>query len=313
MEMASNFLVTGGAGFIGFKLAKRLLQYGHEVVIVDNLITGSMDNVPEGAKFVYMDLANENHYYKLDWFHPDAIIHLAGQSSGETSHESPINDLDINTKATILLGNWALNQKCKRLIFASSVSVYGDGVTPGEAMSEKDPPQPKSFYGCSKLASEYYLHVFNQSYGLNTTSFRFFNVYGAGQNMKNMKQGMVSIYLSYILFHRSLLVKGPLERYRDFVYVSDVVDLLVNSIEDQRTYDGIFNVGSGRKTYIRGLIDKMLSIVNKPGFPIEEAAGTPGDTFGSLADVSHIKERLNWEAKVSLEVGLEEMVEFYSR
>ena len=310
--MAGKFLVTGGAGFIGSNLARRLIDGGHEVVVADNLLTGSMENMPHNARFVYLDLANENHYYKLDGFKPDAILHLAGQSSGQISHESPINDLDINTKGTILLGNWAIRQNCKRLIFASSVSVYGDGVAPGKAMTEKDPPQPKSFYGCSKLASEYYLHVFNQSCGLNTTSFRLFNVYGPGQNMKNMKQGMVSIYLSYILFHQSLLVKGSLNRYRDFIYVSDVVDLVVNSIDDERTFDSFFNVGTGRKTHIHELIDKMLSIVDKPDFPVEEADGTPGDTFGSLADVSYVKEKLNWEAKMSLDEGLAEIARFHS-
>ncbi|UCE06634.1 MAG: NAD-dependent epimerase/dehydratase family protein [bacterium] len=309
--MAEKFLVTGGAGFIGSHISKRLLDEGHEVVIADNLLTGSMENVPEGAKFIYIDLANENHYYKLDWFCPKAILHIAGQSSGEISHESPVSDLDINTKATILLGNWSRKQHCNRILFTSSVSVYGDGVAPGKPMSEIDEPLPKSFYGCSKLSSEYYLRVFNQSYEVNATSFRLFNVYGPGQNMQNMKQGIISIYLSFVLFQECLLVKGSLERYRDFVYISDVVDLMVSSIGDERTFNKIFNVGTGRKVLIRDLIDLILKTTGKSDFPVEVGEGTPGDTFGSIADVSNIKEMLCWEAKVSLEQGITEMVKFY--
>ncbi len=310
--MAKEFLVTGGAGFIGSYVAKRLLDEGHEVIIADNLLTGSIENVPKGARFVYIDLANENQYYKLNVFHPKAILHLAGQSSGEISHESPVNDLDINTRATILLGNWARKQNCSRILFASSVSVYGDGITPGKPMSEKDHPQPKSFYGCSKLSSEYYLRVVNQSYGIYTTSLRLFNVYGPGQNINNMKQGMASIYLSFVLFRDELVVKGSLDRFRDFIYVSDVVDVITGIIDDERTFNKIFNIGTGRKTLVRDLIGLILATAGKIDFPVVEAEGTPGDAFGSVADVAYIKEIIGWKAKVSLEQGIAEMVKFYA-
>jgi UDP-glucose 4-epimerase len=130
--------------------------------------------------------------------------------------------------------------------------------------------------------------------------------------MQNMKQGMVSIYLYYVLFRESLLVKGSLERYRDLVYVSDVVNLMVNSIDDKRTFNDVFNVGTGKKTLIKDLIALILKTIGKPNFPVEVGQSTPGDTFGSLADVSYIKEVLNWEARVSLEQGMTEMVRFYS-
>ena len=310
--MAEKFLVTGGAGFIGSHVAKRLLDEGQEVIVADNLLTGCIENVPKGARFIYIDLANDNQYYKLNGLHPKAILHLAGQSSGEISHESPVNDLDINTKATILLGNWARKQNCNRILFASSVSVYGNGITPGKPMSEKDHPQPKSFYGCSKLSSEYYLRVFNQSFGINTTSLRLFNVYGPGQNINNMKQGMVSIYLSYILFRDEIVVKGSLDRFRDLIYVSDVVDVITGIIDDERTFNKIFNVGTGRKTLVRDLIGLILATTGKTDFPVVEADGTPGDAFGSVADTSYIKESTAWRAKVSLGQGIREMVKFYA-
>ncbi len=307
--MSDTYLVTGGAGFIGSHTAKRLLDAGHRVVVADNLLTGDKENVPEGAEFMLIDLAERDEYILLDDVKPKAIIHLAGQSSGEISHENPTNDLAINTRATILMGEWACRQGCDRLIYSSSVSVYGDGAAPGAPMSEDDPPAPRSFYGCGKLASEHYLKVFQSSYGINCTSFRLFNVYGPGQNMRNMKQGMVSIYLSYVLYRDSLLVKGSMDRYRDLVYISDVVDILVGSIGDERSFGGAFNVGTGRKTTVRELVSLILKVAGKPDFPMEQGEGTPGDSFGSVANVSCAKGKLGWEAKVSLEDGLREMVE----
>jgi UDP-glucose 4-epimerase len=307
--MGDTYLVTGGAGFIGSHTAKRLLEQGHRVVVADNLLTGDRENVPDRAEFVLIDLADADEYARLNDVRPRAVIHLAGQSSGEISHESPTNDLAINTRATILVGNWARKQGCGRIIFSSSVSVYGDGRVPGEAMSEDDPPFPKSFYGCSKLASEYYLKVFQSSYGINCTSFRLFNVYGPGQNMRNMKQGMVSIYLSFVLNHDSLLVKGSMDRYRDLVYVSDVVDILVGSIDDEHSFGGVFNVGTGRKTTVRELVDLILETTGKLDFPVEQGEGTPGDSFGSVADISYVTKKLGWEPRVSLRKGLKAMVE----
>lgn len=309
--MAVQYLVTGGAGFIGSHIAKRLLEEGNEVVVADNLLTGSMENVPAGAEFIYIDLANDNHYYRLDRFKPKAVLHLAGQSSGEISFESPINDMDINTKATILLCNWSLKQGCKRILYASSVSVYGNGIN-GRPMAESDMPMPLSFYGCSKLASEKYLSVFGSSYGLKTTAFRIFNTYGPGQNMANMKQGMASIYLSYILNRNRLQVKGSLERFRDFIYIDDVVDMWVGSIDDKRTFNKVLNQGTGTKTTVRELIDILLAETNKPDFPVEEIEGTPGDVFGSVADMSYVSRQLKWEPKTPLREGIKKMVGFYT-
>ena len=309
--MADTYLVTGGAGFIGSHLANHLLARGARVVIADNMLTGDSANVPKNAKFVYIDLANENHYYRLDFCRPKAVFHLAGQSSGEISHDSPINDLDINTKATILLANWALGQACRRFLYASSVSVYGDG-RPDTAMSEQDMPQPKSFYACSKLASENYLKVFGSAYGMEVTSFRLFNAYGPGQNMANMKQGMVSIYLAYVLHRDTIEVKGSLERYRDFVYVSDIIDLFVRCLDEERSFGEIINVGTGRRTRVRELIDLILQATGRPDFPLEILPGTPGDAFGSYADMSYVKQILGWTPKIQLEEGIKKMVQFYA-
>lgn len=309
--MADVYLVTGAAGFIASHVVKRLLAKGHEVWAVDSMLTGREDNINPGAKFIYLDLANIHQYYKLDRCKPKAILHLAGQSSAEISHESPVNDMNINALSTLLLGQWAQRQGCQRIIFASSVSVYGDGLECGRPMTESDPPMPRSFYGCSKLASEYYLKVF-QNEGVNTTSLRLFNVYGPGQNMCNMKQGMVSIYLSFILKAKELIIKGSLDRFRDFVYVDDVVDAFVNYVDDVNTYGKIFNVGTGRKTHVRELVEFLLAKTGKPEFPVVVAGGTAGDTFGSVSDPSLFRNACGWQAATSLEEGITRMVQHYT-
>jgi UDP-glucose 4-epimerase len=305
-------MVTGGAGFIGSHIAKKLIKDGYRVIVVDNLLTGYRRNVPQDSDFIYMDLANEGHYYKLKHIRPKAILHLAGQSSGEISFESPTNDLDINTRATILLARWAVSVGCKRFLYASSVSVYGNGVN-NMPMAEKGETLPVSFYGCSKLASERYLNILSDAYDLKTTCFRMFNVYGPGQDLKNMKQGMVSIYLSYLLTRNKLIVKGPLERFRDFIYITDVGDMWTESIEDPQTYNKIFNQGSGVKTTVRSLIEHLRNVVGKPKFPVKETRGTPGDSFGSVADMTYVKSQLKWQPKVNLKKGLEKTLDFYTR
>lgn len=308
--MAETYLVTGGAGFIGSHIARRLVENGHRVIVVDNILTGNKDNIPSGCKFIYIDLANANHYYKLNGIKPTAVLHIAGQSSGEISFESPINDLEINTKATILLAKWAHSVGCERFLYASSVSVYGDGAN-NMPMAECGEVLPLSFYGCSKLASENYLTVFSKSFNMKTTCFRLFNVYGPGQNMDNMKQGMVSIYLSYILNMDKLEVKGSMERFRDFIYISDVVDMWVNSINNPQTYNKIFNLGTGYKTTVKYLIDCLLELTGKPDFEVVEITGTPGDSSGSLANMTYLENELGWKPQVSLKNGLKKMIDFY--
>lgn len=307
--MGDTYLITGGAGFLGSHLARAALAGGREVVVADNLLTGLRENVPAGCRFIYMDLANPEHYYKLEDVHPGAILHCAGQSSGEISFDSPVNDVEINTLATIRLARWGLARKCSRFLYASSVSVYGNGC--GQAMKETDPPAPLSYYGCSKLASEAYLRLMQDAEGLQPTLFRLFNLYGPGQNMANFRQGMVSIYLGLILLNRPLLVKGSLERFRDFVFVDDCVKVWLDAVENRATWGQTLNVGSGRRTTVRELINLLRTAAKKPDYSVETGPGTPGDAFGSVADTSRLEEVTGYCPDTPLEEGLSRMVAFH--
>lgn len=236
-------LLTGGAGFIGSHLAKALLADGYEVDIVDNLSTGRRENLPDTARFLELDLRHSSAVSQLPCRDYMAILHLAGQSSGEKSFEDPLYDLDANARSTLLLAHWALKQGISVFLYASSMGVYGQVNT--HPVSESTVPQPISYYGASKYSAEQILQVATRQ-GLRTCSFRMFNVYGLGQNLANMKQGMVSIYLAFLLRQKPLIVKGSLERVRDFVYIDDVLAAWKLALE--KPVSGVFNLGSGQAT-----------------------------------------------------------------
>lgn len=304
--MGREILITGGAGFIGSHLAKRLLSDGYEVTIVDNLSSGDKKNIPLGAEFVKADISQKSVFKKLPAKRYAAVLHLAAQSSGEISNEKPEVDLKVNTLSTLLLLKWCLDNGVPRFIYASSMAVYGNVAR--LPVAETDSCQPLSFYGISKLSSEQYVQHFSKE-GIDTTCFRMFSVYGPGQNLANMKQGMVSIFLAYLLRKEPVWVRGSGDRFRDFIFIDDVVDAWCSSIENPRTHDKIYNLATGKKTLIRELVEKEIRIFghNPATYPVKYEGSTPADQFGLYADISKLKSDTAWEPAISLEDGLKQM------
>jgi UDP-glucose 4-epimerase len=301
-----RYLVTGAAGFIGSSIAKKLVEDGNEIWTIDNLSTGFNENIPKGVKFIEGGCQEPDSIKQLNGVRFDAVLHLAGQSSGEISFDDPAYDLRTNTESTLRLIKYCLENGCKRFIYASSMSVYGE--VEDKPIPESHVTKPLSFYGVGKLASENYMRIY-ESRGLEPTSLRFFNVYGPGQNMSNLRQGMVSIYLAQLLREDKVIVKGPLDRFRDFIFIDDCVDFVIGIIGDERSYGGIYNVGTGVRTTVEELLKKMMEIsgVHKE-IVIEK--GTPGDQKGIYADVSLTESQLGFTYKYSLDDGLEKMVQW---
>lgn len=301
---AKRYLVTGAAGFIGAAVARRLISEGAEVWTIDNLSTGFAESIPDGVKSIQGNCQDGDVIARLGDTRFDAILHMAGQSSGEISFDDPVYDLRTNTESTLRLINFGLEHGCRRFVYASSMSVYGN--VPETSIAETWEPRPLSFYGIGKLASEHYMRIY-ESKGLQPTALRFFNVYGPFQNMKNLRQGMVSIFLAQLIKHDKVTVKGALDRFRDFIFIDDVVDSFVSVIDKPQTYGGVFNIGSGVQTTVGELLNllKAQSGINKE---IVIAPGTPGDQRGIQADVSLAKRVFGFEAKWTLERGLAEMV-----
>jgi UDP-glucose 4-epimerase len=176
-------------------------------------------------------------------------------------------------------------------------------------VSETHACNPLSFYGISKLSSEHYIQHFARD-GLATTCFRMFSVYGPGQNMTNMKQGMVSIFLAYLLRGEEIWVKGSGNRFRDFTYIDDVVKVWCSCLEHEKTFGKIYNLARGEKTCVKDLVHKEIELygLDPVSYPVKFEGSTPADQFGLYADISQIKRDLGWEPEISLDEGLKKMI-----
>jgi UDP-glucose 4-epimerase len=299
-----TYLITGVAGFIGSAIAKRVLENGDKVVGIDNFLTGYRREVLSEIDFIEGDISKVEDLEKLEKFQIDGIFHLAAQSSGEISYEKPEYDVQTNALGTLNLLNFAVKQKISRFIYASSMTIYGD--VEDKPISEDICKNPKSYYGITKLAGENYVSAFSDR--LNTTSFRLFNVYGEGQNMENLKQGMVSIYLAYFLKGEPVFVKGSGDRFRDLIHIDDVVDIWLESVNLEKSFGKVYNLGTGKKSKVKKLLEVLAKSWGDEKYPIEYADyGTSGDTFGIYADISEL-ERDFWKPKIDLETGIDKFV-----
>ena len=300
----ASFLVTGAAGFIGGALAKRLIEHGNKVITIDNLTTGFRESIPEGVIFIEGNCQDESIINQLNSYQFDAIFHIAGQSSGEISFEDPVYDLQTNAQSTLLLLKYALKTNCKKFIYASTMSVYGD--QPDIPITEEASTLPKSFYAVGKLASEHYLDIYSK-YNMDIVALRLFNVYGPGQNMENLKQGMVSIFLAQALTNKKITVKGSPQRFRDLVYIEDIINSFTIFLGVNKPGYRYYNVSTGIRTTISDLLDKIIAYLPYE-VSVEYSDSTPGDQFGIYGDATKIEKELGWKYQTDLDKGLKKMI-----
>jgi UDP-glucose 4-epimerase len=299
-------LVTGGAGFVGAHLVRRLLDDGHEVVAVDNLSSGNRANIPDGAEFRWVDLTDESAGKRLGDKSADVVFHLASHVGQELSFELPLYDVKANLLSTTILLDWCLRHDVPRVVFASTMNLYGDPEDPQRPITESDAVRPPSPYAVGKIASEHLLDVYGP-FGIAGTSLRLFNVYGPLQDMENLKQGMVSIFMSYVAAGKPVEVRGSGDRFRDFIFVDDVVGAFVRAAADDAK-GCVLNVCSGRPTKVSELLEGIVrAFGHDPAeYPITYGEGTPRDQFGIYGDPSRLR-ALGWEPTVALDDGLERM------
>lgn len=294
-------LVTGVGGFIGSRVARRVVAEGHEVIGVDDFSSGHRENVPAEVGLVAGDLAEPAISAALP-ARCDLILHLAGQSSGEISFDDPVTDLQKNTVSTLNLIRYGLKAGARRIVYASSMSVYGS--VADAPVAETEPPRPLSCYGVGKLAAEGYLRIYGAD--LPWIALRMFNVYGPGQDLRNLRQGMVSIYVAQALATGRVQVKGGLSRFRDFIYIDDVVDAWYRAGTLDAPANCPINVGTGTRTTVEELLAAISAHV--PGMSRYIEGSTPGDQSGIYADTTRLKSLLGIASFTSLKTGLAEFV-----
>lgn len=294
-------VITGGNGFLGSNLAKKFLTKGHKVYIFDKS-KNKFSLTNKNAHQVNCDLTNYKTLEKLKINKVDLILHCAGQPSAALSFKDPEFDLKVNILGTLNILRWAKTKNVKKILFASTFNVYEENNFKPR-LSENDNCKAKSLYAVSKIASENYIQCYANHYNLSWVILRMFNIFGPGQDPTNKSLGMINIFLNMAIKDNKVQVKGSLNRFRDFIFIDDVVEAWYQAATKTKSKNKIYNIGTGKKTTILQLL-KIISKVIKKKIQISELKGTPGDFNGCYSNISKIKRDLNFRPKVSLENGL---------
>lgn len=302
--------VTGGAGFIGSHTVDALLKEGTSVWVLDDLSTGFLRNLQgwrNEPKFHFRRGSTlQDKVVERLARNVDAIIHLAAVVSPYYSVKKPNVVNAVNVTGTMNVLNVALKAKTKRVVFASSSSVYGEQTH--LPIAEDQPLHPITPYGASKLSGEKYCEAYSRTYGLSTISLRYFNVYGERQST-NPYSGVIAIFSNQLKKGHRPTIYGDGRQTRDFTHVSDVVKANLQALQAGEGVGGTFNIGTGRPTSINELASLLANLAGRPDISPTHSAVRAGDICHSYADVSRAKEALGFEAKVGLREGLKPLVD----
>ena len=302
-----KILVTGGAGFIASHVADRYIELGHSVVILDNLTSGSLDNVNPKAIFIEGDITDEERVARLFEEHPfDVVNHHAAQMDVRRSVEDPSFDANINILGTLNLLKAGSKTGLKKFMFASTGgAVYGEQQQfPAD---ENHPTNPVSPYGISKLACEKYIYYFSLQFGLTYSILRYANIYGPRQNPHG-EAGVVAIFSKKLVEGAAATINGDGLQTRDYVYVSDVAEANAKALQHQKSI--LFNVGTGVESSVLTLY-AHLSSAAKTDAPAHHGPAAAGEQRRSVISAQRAKEALGWESKISLEMGLKMTYEWF--
>jgi UDP-glucose 4-epimerase len=307
-------LVTGGAGFIGSHITDRLIERGDRVVIIDNESTGFRENVNPEAIYIRGDITNIGDLRRAFSHNIDVVFHIAGQASTIRSFDDPDDDLRVNVNGTINVLKMCLEHRVPRLLYASSMTVYGHPTT--IPTPELEPCKPISYYGITKYAAERYVHATAErvdlDFDFHVTSFRMFNVYGERQSLENPYQGVVSIFIANILNGEPIIIHGDGEQSRDFVHIQDVVDAWMAALDNQAAYGQVFNLGTGIHRSINELVDVTLAAFghSRESYPVKYAPLRPGDQRHMTADITKVANMLGWQPKVDFTIGMKRTIQW---
>jgi UDP-glucose 4-epimerase len=306
----NRFVVTGGAGFIGSALVRALLSKGRRVHVIDNLATGSLDNLEEVADQITVHELDLRSYSSIAPVIAGAqrVFHLAALPSVPKSILDPVPSHETNVDGTFNVLRAAAEGRVGRVVYAASSSAYGD--TEILPKTESMAPRPKSPYAVQKLLGEYYASVFSECFGLETVSLRFFNVYGPRQDPSSVYSGVLSIFLNCLIEHRSPTIYGDGEQSRDFTYVEDVVSLLLKASQARGVSGRVFNAGNGNR-YTLNETWRLLEQIEGVDLPPLYGPPRAGDVRDSQADVTAAVRELGHAPHFTFEQGLRHTLDWY--
>jgi UDP-glucose 4-epimerase len=303
-------LVTGGAGFIGSNLADALLAAGHSVCVLDDLSTGYADNVPAGADLVVGDVADEAAVAKAV-AGAQVVFHHAAHRAVLRSVEYPLETDRANTHGTLTVLKASLDAGVRRVVYASSSSVYGGAKQ--RPTPESAPVHPRSPYAVTKLAGELYCTVFAELYGLSTVSLRYFNVFGPRQRPDSAYAAVIPLFIDALAHGRSPTVHGDGRQSRAFAYVDDVVavNMSAAAAPGELCRGNVYNIGGLREVTLLEMLEVLGGILGVEPHPVH-VEPRPGDIRHSSADISAARRHLGYEPKVSLAEGLARTVAYFA-
>jgi UDP-glucose 4-epimerase len=299
-------LVTGGAGFIGSRVAKHLLARGHEVAIVDDLSSGKRANIPDGALFCETDIRS-GCAEVFENFRPEILSHQAAQMDVRRSVREPLFDADVNVVGTVRLLERCTEHGVEKVVFASTGgAIYGEqGAFPA---TEDHPLYPVSPYGVSKLAGERYLHYYKVQHELPCVALRYANVYGPHQDPHG-EAGVVAIFSGNLAKKHVSRINGTGTQTRDYVYIEDVARANVLAVEND-VPPGPYNIGTGQETSINHLYGLLREISGRD-LPPEYGPAMPGEQLRSSVDSTLAARAMDWYPEVDLDRGLTETLRFF--
>jgi len=310
--MNKRILLTGGAGFIGSHLAAYLLSRDYHVIVYDNESTGNRANLPPQVEFISGDVCDSEALGAVFSQGIDAVLHIAGQASIRVSFADPDTDLNVNTRGTIRVLQQCIAHRVPRLLFASTMTVYGD--RPTIPTPENEPPNPISFYAVTKYAAERYVHITAErpdlDFTFNATSLRMFNVYGPGQRLNNPYQGVLAIFIGNVLRGEPIKIFGDGEQARDFVHVADVARAWADALENPAAYGQVINIGTGVALSVNQICDLVLAAFGhtRATYPVEYFPSHAGNMRCAAADITRARELFGWQPQIDITQGMAETI-----
>jgi nucleoside-diphosphate-sugar epimerase len=308
----ATYVVTGGAGFIGSHIAEELVRQGHPVRIVDNFYSGKDENIAAIRSRVEVfrhDIADPGKLHDI-FKGADYVIHQAAIPSVPRSISDPVTSNRANVDGTLNVLVAARDTGVKRVVYASSSSVYGE--SPTLPKKEDMPPAPISPYGAQKLFAETYCRVFTRVYGLETVSLRYFNVFGPRQDATSQYSGVFAKFIPAVLQDQVPTINGDGFHSRDFTYVANVVAANLLACVAPGIGGEVFNVACGGRITLNTLLEQINRITGK-NIAARHTDSRPGDIRDSQADIEKAGSRMGYRPQVSFEDGLKKTVEWYSQ